>query len=225
MPKISVLLAEDHHVVREGISCLLSMEMDINIIGEAKDGDDAVKMAKNLCPDIVIIDITMPILNGIDAVKQIKRYLPDTKVLILTIHTNEQYINEAFSAGVSGYLLKDTTCEDLVDAIRKVHKGGDVVLSPSISKFVVNAYAKQAFNEKTVDSLKLLTEREKQILRLIADGKTNKEIARCLSISKCTVNSHRANIMQKVKIHDTAGLVRYSIEKGLIEINKQKEDF
>lgn len=225
MPKISVLLAEDHHVVREGISILLSLEKDIDLVGEAKDGDDAVKMAKDLCPDIVIIDITMPILNGIDAVKQIKRYLPDTKVLILTIHNNEQYINEAFSAGASGYLLKETTCEDLVDAIRKVHKGGDVVLSPSISRFVVNAYVRQAYSKKEVDSLKLLTEREKQILRLIANGKTNKEIARCLSISKCTVNSHRANIMQKLKIHDTAGLVIYSIEKGLIEIDKQKEDF
>lgn len=220
MPNISVLLAEDHHVVREGISSLLSMEKDINIIGEAKDGDDAVKMAKDLCPDIVIIDVTMPILNGIDAVKQIKRHLPETKVLILTIHTNEQYINEAFSAGVSGYLLKDTTCEDLVDAIRKVHKGGDMVLSPSISRLVINAYASQAHSEKEVDSLKLLTEREIQILRLIADGKTNKAIAGCLSISKCTVNSHRAHIMQKIKIHDTAGLVRYSIEKGLTEITK-----
>ncbi|MFQ5688399.1 MAG: response regulator [Candidatus Scalindua sp.] len=225
MPKISVLLAEDHHIVREGVSSLLSMEKDIDIIGEAKDGDEAVKMAKDLCPDVVIIDITMPVLNGITAVKQIKRYLPDTKVLILTIHTNEQYINEAFDAGVSGYILKETTCEYLVDAIRKVHKGGDVVLSPSIARFVVNTYVSQAHSEKEVDSLKLLTEREKQILRLIANGKTNKEIAGCLSISKCTVNSHRANIMQKIGIHDTVGLVKYSIEKGLIEINKQKEDF
>ena len=220
MPKISVLLAEDHHVVREGISSLLSMEKDINVIGEAKDGDEAVKMAKALCPDIVIIDVTMPVLNGIDAVKQIKRYLPDTKVLILTIHTNEQYVNEAFSAGVSGYILKETTCEELVDAIKKVHKGGEVVLSPSISRLIVNSYVSQTHSEKGVDSLKLLTEREKQILRLIADGKANKEIARCLSISKCTVNSHRAHIMQKINIHDTAGLVRYCIEKGLIRIDK-----
>jgi len=221
MPKISVLLAEDHHVVREGISSLLSMEKDINVIGEAKDGDEAVKMAKALCPDIVIIDVTMPVLNGIDAVKQIKRHLPGTKVLILTIHTNEHYINEAFSAGVPGYILKETTCEELVDAIKKIHKGGEVVLSPSISKLIVNSYVSQVHSEGGgVDSLKLLTEREKQILRLIADGKTNKEIARCLSVSKCTVNSHRANIMKKVKIHDTAGLVRYCIEKSLIEIDK-----
>lgn len=220
MPNISVLIAEDHHVVREGISSLLSMEKDINIIGEAKDGDEAVKMAKDLCPDIVIMDITMPILNGIDAVRQIKRHLPETKVLILTMHTREQYINEALGAGASGYLLKDTTGRDLIDAIRTVHKGGGVVLSPSISKFVVNSYAKQAFNEKAVDSLKLLTEREKQILRMVADGRSNKEIAKCLSISKNTVSIHRAHIMKKIDIHDTAGLVRYCIEKGLITIDK-----
>lgn len=220
MPNISVLLAEDHHVVREGISSLLSMEKDINIIGEAKDGDEAVKMAKDLCPDVVLMDITMPVLGGIDAVKQIKRAVPSTMILLLTVHTNEQYINEAFSAGASGYLLKDATGEDLVNAIRKVHKGSDVVLSPSISKFVINAYVRQVSSEKVSDSLSLLTEREKQILRLVASGKTSKEIARCLSISKGTVNIHRAHIMEKIDIHDAAGLVRYSIEKGLIAVDK-----
>lgn len=220
MPNISVLLAEDHHIVREGISSLLALEKDIDLVGEAKDGEEIVKMARDLSPDVVIMDITMPILNGIDAVKQIKRHLPDTKVLILTIHAGEQYINEAFSAGASGYLLKEATGADLMKAIRTVHKGGDIVLSPSISRFIVKAYVRQTCSVQEVDSLKLLTDREKQILRLIADGKTNKEIAKCLSISKTTVNAHRAHIMQKIDIHDTAGLVRYSIERGLIEIDK-----
>ena len=219
MPKISVLLVEDHHVVRKGISYLLSLEEDIDLVGEAEDGNEAVKMAKDLCPDVVVMDITMPNLNGIDAVKQIKKAIPETKVMILTMHTREQYIRQALREGASGYLLKESTQEELVNAIRTVHKGG-VALSPSISRFVLNEYVRQADPKKEVDSLELLTDRERQVLRLIAEGKTNKEIAKCLSISKSTVNIHRTNIMQKLDIHDTAGLVRYSMEKGIIVIDK-----
>ncbi len=219
MPKISVLLVEDHHVVRKGISYLLSLEEDIDLIGEAEDGNKAVKMAKDLCPDVVVMDITMPNLNGIDAVKQIKKAIPETKVMILTMHTREQYIRQALREGASGYLLKESTQEELANAIRTVHKGG-VALSPSISRFVLKEYVRQADPKKAVDSLELLTDRERQVLRLIAEGKTNKEIAKCLSISKSTVNIHRTNIMQKLDIHDTAGLVRYSMEKGIIVIDK-----
>jgi two-component system, NarL family, response regulator NreC len=219
MPNISVLLVEDHHVVRKGISYLLSLEEDIDIIGEAEDGNNAIKMVKDLCPDVVIMDITMPNLNGIDAVKQIKKSIPETKVIILTMHTREQYIRQALREGASGYLLKESTQEELVNAIRTVHKGG-VALSPSISRFVLNEYVRQADPKKEVDSLELLTDRERQVLRLIAEGKTNKEIAKCLSISKSTVNIHRTNIMQKLNIHDTVGLVRYSVEKGIIVIDK-----
>jgi len=219
MPKISVLLVEDHHVVRKGISYLLSLEEDIDLVGEAEDGNEAVKMAKDLCPDVVVMDITMPNLNGIDAVKQIKKAIPETKVMILTMHTREQYIRQALREGASGYLLKESTQEELVNAIRTVHKGG-VALSPSISRFVLKEYVRQADPKKAVDSLELLTDRERQVLRLIAEGKTNKEIAKCLSISKSTVNIHRTNIMQKLDIHDTAGLVRYSMEKGIIVIDK-----
>jgi two-component system response regulator NreC len=219
MPKISVLLVEDHHVVRKGISYLLSLEEDIDLVGEAEDGNKAIKMAKDLRPDVVVMDITMPNLNGIDAVKQIKKAIPETKVMILTMHTREQYIRQALREGASGYLLKESTPEELVNAIRTVHKGG-VALSPSISRFVLNEYVKQADPKNEVDSLELLTDRERQVLRLIAEGKTNKEIAKCLSISKSTVNIHRTNIMQKLDIHDTAGLVRYSMEKGIIVIDK-----
>ncbi len=218
MPKISVLLVEDHHVVRKGISYLLSLEEDIDLVGEAEDGNEAVKMAKDLCPDVVVMDITMPNLNGIDAVKQIKKAIPETKVMILTMHTREQYIRQALREGASGYLLKESTQEELVNAIRTVHKGG-VALSPSISRFVLKEYVRQSDPKKEVDSLELLTDRERQVLRLIAEGKTNKEVAKYLSISKSTVNIHRTNIMQKLDIHDTAGLVRYSMEKGIIIID------
>ncbi len=218
MSGISVLLVEDHHVVRKGISYLLSMEKDINIVGEANDGNEAIKMVKDLCPDVVIMDITMPNLNGVDAVKKIKKSVPETKVMILTMHTRDQYIRQALREGASGYLLKESTQEELVNAIRTVHKGG-VALSPPISKFVLNEYAKRSDSGNGVDSLELLTDRERQIIRLIAEGKSNKEIAKCLSISKSTVNIHRTNIMQKLNIHDTVGLVRYSIEKGIIVID------
>ncbi len=219
MPKITVLLVEDHHVVRKGISYLLSLEEDIDIVGEAEDGNEGIKMAKELCPDVVIMDITMPNLNGIDAIKKISKSMPETKVMIMTMHTREQYIRQALRDGASGYLLKESTQDELVDAIRTVHKGG-VALSPSISRFVLNEYVRQSDPKKDVDSIELLTDREKQVLRLIAEGKTNKEIAKCLSISKSTVNIHRTNVMQKLDIHDTVGLVRYSIEKGIIVVDK-----
>lgn len=219
MPKITVLLVEDHHVVRKGISYLLSLEEDIDIVGEAEDGNEGIKMAKELCPDVVIMDITMPNLNGIDAIKKISKSMPETKVMIMTMHTREQYIRQALRDGASGYLLKETTQDELVDAIRTVHKGG-VALSPSISRFVLNEYVRHSGPKKDVDSIELLTDREKQVLRLIAEGKTNKEIAKCLSISKSTVNIHRTNVMQKLDIHDTVGLVRYSIEKGIIVVDK-----
>ncbi len=218
MPKISVLLVEDHHVVRKGLSYLLSLEEDIDIAGEAEDGNEGIKMAKELCPDVVILDITMPNLNGIDAVRRIRRSVPNAKVIILTMHTREQYIRQALREGASGYLLKESTHEELLNAIKSVHKG-DVALSPSISKFVFNEYVKQRDPKREADSLELLTDRERQILRLIAEGKTNKDIAKCLDISKSTVNIHRTNVMQKLDIHDTVGLVKYSIEKGIIVID------
>jgi len=218
MSKISVLLVEDHHVVRKGISYLLSLEEDIDVLGEAEDGNEGIKMAKELYPDVVIMDITMPNLNGIDAVKRIKKSLPNTKVIILTMHTKEQYIRQALRDGASGYLLKESTHDELLNAIKMVHKG-DVALSPSISKFVFNEYVKQRDPIQKTDSLDLLTDREKQVLRLVAEGNTNKDIAKYLKISKSTVNIHRTNVMQKLDLHDTVGLVKYSIEKGVIVVD------
>ncbi len=219
MSNISVLLADDHHVVRKGISALLSLDKEINIVGEAKDGHEAITMASNLIPDVIVMDITMPILNGIDAIRQIKRAVPNTKILILTMHNKEQYIRRAFAEGASGYLLKDATDGELAQAIKTVHKG-NTVLSPSISNFVVKTFIENTHSETQKDSLLLLTDRERQVLCLIAEGKTNKEIAAFLSISKSTVNVHRTNIMEKLDIHEIAGLVRYSVEKGLIFIGE-----
>ena len=218
MSKISVLLVEDHHVVRKGISYLLSLDEDIDIVGEADDGNEGIKMVKDLRPDIAILDITMPNLNGIDAIRRIRKSVPKTKVIILTMHSREQYIRQALQEGASGYLLKESTQEELVNAIKTVHKG-DVALSPSISKFVFSEYVRQSDPKQEVDSLELLTDREREVLRLIAEGKTNKDIAKCLNISKSTVNIHRTNVMRKLDIHDTVGLVKYSIEKGIIVVD------
>ena len=215
MPEITVLIAEDNHIVRNGISTLLSMEQGIKIVGEAKNGNEAIKMTTHLCPDVVIMDIMMPFLSGLDALKLIKRSVPETKVLILTMHTGEQCVRRALKEGASGYLLKDATSEELIDAIITVHKGG-VALSPSITGIVVNTLVGQQVNLKEkVDNLKSLTDRERQILRLIAEGMTNKEIANYLSISKNTVNTHRTKLMQKLDIHDTIELVkhRFSLTK------------
>ncbi len=219
MSKITVLLVEDHHVVRKGISYLLSLEEDIDIVGEAEDGNEGTKMAKELYPDVVIMDITMPNLNGIDAVRQIRKSVPNTKVIILTMHTREQYIRQVLREGASGYLLKESTQDELVNAIKAVHKG-EVALSPSVSKFIFNEYVKQNDPKQEVDSLETLTDRERQVLRLISEGNTNKDIAKRLEISKSTVNIHRTNVMKKLDIHDTVGLVKYSIEKGIIVVDK-----
>ncbi len=220
MQNISVIVADDHHVVREALVNLLSMEQGINIVGEAKDGNEVVALTRHLCPDVVIMDITMPVLSGEDALRIIKRSVPETKVLILTMHTSEQYVSRVLKDGASGYLLKDATSEELLNAIVTVHKGG-VALSPSIARTVEKKpVGKQINHKETVDSLDILTDRERQILRLIAEGNTNKEVAKCLSISKNTVNIHRTKLMQKLNIHDTVDLVKFSIEKGIIIIDK-----
>ncbi len=220
MQKISIIIADDHHVVREALSNLLSMEQGINIVGEAKDGEDAIKMTKHLIPDVVIMDISMPVVNGEDALRIIKRTMPETKVLILTMHNSKQNVIRALKEGASGYLLKDTTSEELIDAIMTVHKGG-IAFSPSIYKIVEKGlFAKQMNNEENIDELDLLTDRERQILRFVAEGKTNKEIAKCLLISKNTVNIHRTKMMQKLDIHDSIELVKFCIEKGILILPK-----
>lgn len=217
MSKIRVLLADDHTIVRQGLRALLDSQEDIEVVGEAEDGRQAFEKTKELIPDVVVIDITMPNLNGIEATRQIKKLNPEIKVLVLTVHDNEEYIHQILQAGASGYLLKESAVTDLVSAINAVKKGG-IFLSPAISKVVVKDYIRHA-EEGTgdFDSLNILTNREREVLQLIAEGHTNREVAHLLKLSVKTVDVHRSHIMEKLNIHDVTGLVKYSIRKGLIK--------
>lgn len=217
MSKIRVLIAEDHTIVRQGLLTLLKSHDNFEVVGEAKDGIDAIEKAKELFPDIVLMDITMPGLNGVEATRKIKKILPEVKVVILTMHTDKDYVHQTFQAGATCYLDKESADTDLIAALQAAHHN-KAFLSPSISKIVVENYVQHSKQETETDSLELLTSRERAILQLIAEGYSNKEIAHRLSISVNTINNHRANIMKKLDIHDTSGLIRYSVKKGLIKI-------
>jgi len=211
----NVLLVEDHTIVRQGLRRLLE-ERGIDVVGEAGDGLKAIKMARELHPEFIIMDISLPKLSGIDATRKIKKELPDVKILMLTIHSEESYILKALDAGASGYLLKDTVADELVNAIEAVERGEHFV-SSSISPGVIDEYRKIVSKGKKVDEFSRLTNREREILKLISEGYTSKQIAEMLYISVKTVDNHRANIMKKLNIHDTAGLVRYAIRIGLVD--------
>jgi two-component system response regulator NreC len=217
MSKIKVLLVDDHTIVRQGIKALLDTQEGIEVVGEAEDGREAIEKAKQMAPNVIVIDITMPNLNGIEATRQIKKINPEIKVLVLTVHDNEEYIHRILQAGASGYLLKESAVSDLVSAINAVEKG-DIFLSPSISKVVVKDYIRHGDTESgDFDSLNVLTNREREVLQLIAEGHTNKDIARILKLSIKTIDVHRSHIMDKLNIRDITGLVKYSIRKGLIK--------
>jgi DNA-binding NarL/FixJ family response regulator len=218
MEEIKILIADDHKMVREGLKALLSSQPDFTIIGEASDGHETVKKVKELEPDIVLMDISMPNLNGLEATRQIRRKFPKTKVLILTMHLNEEYIFQSLQLGASGYLLKENAAEDLISAIRSVQEGHSY-LSPSISKAVIDAYLRKRITGKGGSPFEILTAREREILQMIAEGNTNKEIGKKLFISTKTVEAHRAHIMNKLDIHEVAKLVKFAIKNGLIDLN------
>ena len=205
-----ILLSDDHVIVRQGLKALLEREK-LNVVGEASDGFEAVRLAMTLRPDLVVMDVGMPLMNGIDATREILKELPRTKVILLTVYTEDVYVLTALKAGVSGYVVKTRAAGDLVQAIRDVQKN-HFYLSPGISRVVVSAYL-----EKRDLPRDPLTPRERQVLQLVAEGKTTKEAAAFLSISAKTAESHRTQIMQKLDIHETAGLVRYAIRLGLIQ--------
>jgi DNA-binding NarL/FixJ family response regulator len=207
---VTVLLVDDHPVVRHGVRTLLEREK-FKIVGEASDGLEAIAAAEQSLPDVVVLDLSMPTLNGVGAVREIAKVSPRSHVVLLTMHTEEHHVLEALRAGVKGCVSKSQAAEHLVQAIREVCAGG-VYLSPSVSGAVVQAYL--AKSELPFDPL---TGRERQVLQLVAEGKTTKEIADILSVSSKTAESHRGRIMEKLGIHNTAGLVRYSIRHGLIE--------
>lgn len=218
MTKIRVLLAEDHTIVRKGIRSLLDEEQDIEVVGEAEDGRAAVAQAEALLPDIVVMDHTMPLLNGLEATRQVRKLLPETRVLILTMHTNEEYVFQFLQAGAAGYLVKQTAPTDLIAAIRAVH-GGDSFLSPAISKTVIEQYVRsgEAAGKSVTDSA--LTEREREVLQLIAEGFSNQEIGQQLTISTKTVGVHRLNLMQKLDLHNLADVTKYAIRTGIISLD------
>jgi two-component system response regulator NreC len=213
--KVRIVIAEDHTILREGLRALLSSNPDFEVVGEAEDGREAIRCADELKPHLILTDLSMPRMNGMEAIKEIKRESPETKVLVLTVHKAEEYILAAFRAGADGYLLKDSTYTELVMAVNKVLSGKHYI-SPEISEKVVEGYleGKKALKSKT--SWETLTQREREILKLIAEGYKNKEIADDLCISVKTVEKHRANLMEKLNLHNAQALTAFAIEKGLV---------
>lgn len=216
MTKIKVLLADDHTILRDGIRALIDAEPDMQVVGEAEDGQSAVHLASRIEFDVAIMDIGMPLLNGLEATRQIKRNRPDVRILILTMHDNEEYIRQVLAAGALGYVLKDAAARDLLGAIRTVYHG-EAVLSPAITHLVIENYLRFG-DSMPGDSTANLTPREREILQLIAEGYTNKQIGEILKLSIKTVQSHRTNLMQKLNFHDRGELIKYAIQKKIIEV-------
>jgi two-component system response regulator NreC len=205
-----VLLADDHSVIRQGLRALLEKK-GFQVIAEASDGEEALRSVEKSQPEVAIVDISMPILNGVDTARELKKVSPKTKVVLLTQHDEDQYVKEALRAGVKGYVLKSQAADDLVQAIQEVCRGS-VYLSPNISRVVIDAYLSNSPVEGEA-----LSSRERQVLQLVGEGKSTKDIAAHLGISVKTAESHRARLMKKLDIHETASLVRYAIRHGLIE--------
>ncbi|HAL92931.1 MAG TPA: DNA-binding response regulator [Verrucomicrobia bacterium] len=221
MGTITVLLAEDHQIVREGLKKLLEGETDIQVVGEAVSGREAVEMVRQLRPAVVVMDIAMPLLNGLEATSQIRLISPDTRVLILSAHSDDAYVERAMELGAAGFLIKQSSIHVLKDAIREAHKG-NVFFSPEIAKHQRNRQP-ESKNRKGGGGGKApgLTPREAEVLQLVAEGKANKQVAAELGISIKTVEKHRDHLMRKLDLHDTAGLTRYAISAGIIESSVQ----
>lgn len=215
MNPIRILLADDHGIVRRGLHYLLERSPGMQVIGEAADGREAVRLAEETSPDVVIMDIAMPNLNGIEATAQIVKKNPKAGVIILSMHSDESYLVRALSAGARGYLLKDSAEADLIGAVQAVSRGRPF-FSPAISRTLLEDYVRRLQQENLQDSYDLLTDREKEVLQLLAEGKSNKEAATLLNLSLYTVETHRANLMQKLGLHNTAEIVLYAVRKKII---------
>jgi DNA-binding NarL/FixJ family response regulator len=207
---MKILVADDHNLVRAGLTALIARLPDMEIVGEAPDGRQALRMVRDLAPDLVLMDIAMPGLNGLEAAERIHGIQPQTKIIILSMHANEEYVAQALKAGASGYLLKDAATAELEMALKSVSMG-QFYLSPAISRQVVDNYLHGG-----PTGVDVLTPRQREILQLIAEGKSTREIAETLHLSVKTVETHRAQLMERLDIHDVAGLIRYALKKGLI---------
>jgi DNA-binding NarL/FixJ family response regulator len=225
MKKIRILIADDHDVVRSGLRMLLRTSPDFSVAGEAADGDEAVRLVEKLKPDVAFMDISMPKLDGIEATALITQNHPETKVIIMTVHENEEYAYHVLRAGASGYLLKNASRKEIFEAVKSA-MAGERFFSPGISKLIVDGFMNRANEGNThagpeekrdAAAGQQLTKRELEVLQYIAQGYTNRQIAEALFLSFRTVNTHRANLMQKLNIHDTAGLVRHAINTGLVK--------
>src|SRR6266404_1786675 len=223
MEKIKVLIADDHTVVRQGLKALLEAEPDITIVGEAENGRQALRLALKLLPDVVVIDVAMPQLNGLEATRQIIKEIPGIRVLVLSSYSDDEYVRQVTEAGAAGYLLKQTAAADLIRAIREARRG-NAFFSPAISKRLMEHYRETLVRGVPVRKRSdILTTREAEVLQLIAEGKANKQIAAELNVSVKTVEKHRQQLMNKLNIHDIAGLTRYAIAKGVIEIGAREK--
>jgi two-component system response regulator NreC len=213
--KLRILLGDDHMLVRQGFRKILEERREWEVVAEAGDGRDAVRHTLSLHPDVVVLDIGMPLLNGIEATRQIVRRLPDVRVLILSMHADEAYITQALQAGAKGYLLKDSADTDLIRGVADVATGKSF-FSPVVAKVMLDDYVRHLADKGIVDPYDALSEREREIFQLIAEGHSNKEIADILSISPATVETHRAHIFQKLDLHNTAEVVLYAVRRGVI---------
>jgi DNA-binding NarL/FixJ family response regulator len=213
---IKILVVDDHTIVRQGLARLLEEQADIRVVGEATNGRKAVDLAKELKPDVVIMDIAMPRMNGIEAVKRIRKHLPKTKILILSMYSHEHYIHELLESGVSGYLLKDSSGRDIIHAVHAAMKD-ETYLSPSISKVLVETYLSPRKVSSQAERYKLLSNREREVFQLIAEGHSTRRIADMLCVSISTIKSHRVKIMEKLDVDTTVKLVHFAIQLGLVD--------
>ncbi len=217
--KIKLLIVDDHAILRDGLKALLNLQEDIEVVGEAGNGKEAMELTRELSPDVVIMDIAMPIMNGLEATRRITKENPGTRVLVLTQHDNKEYIIPVIKSGASGCVPKKAVAEELVAGIRAVHRG-ESFLYPSVAKTLIEDYLRQGEAIAQTDPYERLTDREREVLKLVAEGRTNREIAEMLVISIKTVLGHRNNLMEKLGIHNRTDLVKYAIRKGLIDIDK-----
>lgn len=210
-----ILLVEDHAIIRAGVKSLLSSEPELEVVGEAEDGMQAVALTKSLKPDLILMDLSMPLLNGTEAMKQIKARHPEIKVIVLTMHKTDEYVRATLNAGANGYVLKDDTHQDLLAAIKSVENGG-TYLSSKVCAHVVSGYLGSASPQGFRSSWETLTDREREVMKLVAEGHKNRDVAEKLFISVKTVEKHRANVMRKLDLHSTAALTTFAVENGLV---------